>query len=84
QDLLKTIFKDYGHIITIEDGTKIGGFGSAVLEFANKERYTNPIKIFGIPDQFVEQGTITETHQLAGIDFDSIHSYIQSTLDQCE
>jgi 1-deoxy-D-xylulose-5-phosphate synthase len=62
----------------------MGGFGSAVLEFANEEGFSKTVKIFGIPDQFVEQGTIPETHHLAGIDFDTVHSYIQSTLNQCE
>lgn len=84
KDLLRSIFNSYQHIVTVEDGTKMGGFGSAVLEFANDEGLTKPIEIFGIPDQFVEQGTIPETHQLAGIDFDTIQTHIQSTLDQCE
>ncbi|WP_203532230.1 1-deoxy-D-xylulose-5-phosphate synthase [Muricauda sp. TY007] len=84
KNALHTIFTQYKYIITVEDGTKTGGFGSAVLEFANKEGLSKPVKIFGVPDQFVEHGTIPETHQLAGIDFDTIHSYIQSTLDQCE
>jgi len=84
KNLLLKIFDQYQYIITVEDGTKKGGFGSAVLEFANEEGFSKPVKIFGVPDQFVEQGTIPETHHLAGIDFDTIHSYIQSTLNQCE
>ncbi|MDF0714607.1 1-deoxy-D-xylulose-5-phosphate synthase [Muricauda sp. 334s03] len=83
KNTLRTIFSQYKHIITVEDGTKTGGFGSAILEFANEEGISKPVKIFGVPDQFVEQGTIPETHKLAGIDFDTIHSYIQSTLNQC-
>ncbi|MEW2920841.1 1-deoxy-D-xylulose-5-phosphate synthase [Muricauda sp. ANG21] len=82
--MLHTIFKQYSHIITVEDGCEMGGFGSAVLEFANSEGYSKPVKIFGIPDKFVAQGTIPETHQLAGIDFDTLHSYIKSTLNQCD
>jgi 1-deoxy-D-xylulose-5-phosphate synthase len=84
KETLRVIFKKYDHIITVEDGCKIGGFGSAVLEFANEEQWTKTVKIFGIQDQFVEQGTIPETHQLAGIDFDNLHSYIKSTLNQCD
>ena len=84
KNTLRAIFSQYECIITIEDGSKMGGFGSAVLEFANEEGFSKPVKIFGIPDQFVEQGTIPETHHLAGIDFDTVHSYIQSTLNQCE
>lgn len=82
--LLREVFSNYEYIITVEDGVKIGGFGSAVLEFANEEKFTTPVKIFGIPDFFVDQGTIPETHKLAGIDFDTIHTYIKSTLNQCE
>ncbi|WP_127136213.1 1-deoxy-D-xylulose-5-phosphate synthase [Flagellimonas oceanensis] len=84
KNALRAIFGQYKHIITVEDGTKTGGFGSAVLEFANEEGISKPIEIFGVPDKFVEHGTIPETHKLAGIDFDTIHSYIQSTLNQCE
>jgi 1-deoxy-D-xylulose-5-phosphate synthase len=82
--LLDTVFNTYDRIITLEDGCEIGGFGSAVLEFANAEHYVKPVTIFGIPDKFVGHGTISETHKLAGIDFETIHSFIQSTLDQCE
>jgi len=84
QKTLHSIFNQYEQVITIEDGCKIGGFGSAVLEFASMEKYTTPITLFGIPDEFVQQGTILETHKLAGIDFDTILSFIKSTLTQCE
>ncbi|WP_190810609.1 1-deoxy-D-xylulose-5-phosphate synthase [Flagellimonas sp. S3867] len=82
--LLDTVFKKYDHIITLEDGCRMGGFGSAVLEFANAEGYAKPVKIFGVPDNFVEHGTIQETHAIAGIDFDAVSSYIQSTLTKCD
>ncbi|USD26808.1 1-deoxy-D-xylulose-5-phosphate synthase [Flagellimonas marinaquae] len=82
--LLQHIFENHEHIITLENGVKIGGFGSAVLEIANEEKYTGSIKIFGIPDSFIDHGTIPETLKLAGIDFDAILSYIQSTLNPCE
>lgn len=81
--MLRSIFERYEHIITVEDGSKMGGFGSAVLEFANGERLPNPVTIFGIPDKFVDHGTMEETHRMVGIDFDTLFSYIQSTLDQC-
>ena len=84
KETLLTVFDEYEHIITVEDGCKMGGFGSAVLEFANEEGLSKPIKIFGVPDNFIEQGKISETHQLAGIDFDTILTFVKSTLDQCE
>lgn len=82
--MLRGIFERYGRIITVEDGCKMGGFGSAVLEFANEEQLYKPVTVLGIPDDFVEHGTMEETHRLAGIDFDTLLSYIQSTLNQCE
>ncbi|GLU43047.1 1-deoxy-D-xylulose-5-phosphate synthase [Allomuricauda sp. NBRC 101325] len=84
KNMLRAIFGKYEQIITIEDGCKIGGLGSAVLEFANEEGFAKPIKIFGIPDAFIAQGTIDETHKIAGIDFDTLKTFIQSTSDQCE
>ncbi|MBI9041002.1 1-deoxy-D-xylulose-5-phosphate synthase [Lutibacter sp.] len=57
EDLLHFIFKKYKTIVTIEDGTVIGGFGSAVLEFSSKFGYNNTkIKQLGIPDTFIEHG----------------------------
>ncbi|MEZ4810032.1 MAG: 1-deoxy-D-xylulose-5-phosphate synthase [Allomuricauda sp.] len=79
---LHKIYTKYDHIVTIEDGCEMGGFGSAVLEFANEENLSKPVKIFAVADRFVEHGTIQETQAMAGIDFDAIHTYIKSTLDQ--
>ncbi|WP_295834012.1 1-deoxy-D-xylulose-5-phosphate synthase [uncultured Winogradskyella sp.] len=70
--LLKTLFKKYKAIISIEDGTIIGGFGSAVLEFANANNYKNKIEILGIKDQFSEHGTISELKLINEIDEKSI------------
>ncbi|UII77422.1 1-deoxy-D-xylulose-5-phosphate synthase [Flagellimonas sp. HMM57] len=77
--MLRNIFTQYDHIITVEDGCKTGGFGSAILEFANEQNISTPIKIFGIPDKFIEHGTIPETQQMAGTDFDALYTYIKST-----
>ena len=70
--LLKTLFKKYKVIISIEDGTIIGGFGSAVLEFANANNYKNKIEILGIKDQFTEHGTVSELKSINEIDEKSI------------
>ena len=70
--LLKTLFKKYKVIISIEDGTIIGGFGSAVLEFANANNYKNKIEILGIKDQFTEHGTISELKLINEIDEKSV------------
>lgn len=77
---LHAIFKRYPHIITIEDGCKKGGFGSAVLEFANSYGYTNPVTVFGIEDQFMGHGSIPELHAIAGIDQQAFEKHINSIL----
>jgi len=68
EDLLHLIFNQFENIITIEDGVVKGGFGSAILEFAAQNNYTSNLKILGIPDEFIEQGTVEELQQLCGID----------------
>lgn len=61
EELLHTIFKKFKKIATIEDGSIIGGFGSAILEFASKHNYNNfTIKQLGIKDTFIEHGKIYE------------------------
>jgi len=77
---LHQIFKSYNQIITIEDGCKIGGFGSAVLEFANEHNYKNTIKVLGIEDKFLEHGTVAQLHEFAGIDSKTLKNYINDIL----
>ncbi len=79
--LLHEIFKKYDRIITVEDGVVSGGFGSAVLEFASKHQYHPVIKCLGIPDKFIEQGTVHQLQEIAKIDVSSISLCILSLLD---
>ena len=72
ETLLHIIFKKYNTIITVEDGILLGGFGSAILEFAAKNNYSIPIKNLGISDEFPCQGTIDELKEIAGISSDKI------------
>ncbi|WP_415060230.1 1-deoxy-D-xylulose-5-phosphate synthase [Flavobacterium sp.] len=72
EELLHSIFKEYENIITIEDGTIIGGFGSAIVEFKSKYKYKNDIQILGIPDQFIEQGTIEELQRFSKISVENL------------
>lgn len=78
EDLLHQVFKNYKTIITIEDGTIKGGFGSAVLEFAAHNNYKNSIKCLGIPDEFIEQGTIDELQKLTSLDAYNITIILES------
>ena len=67
-EMLKKVFENFQNIITIEDGTVHGGFGSAVLEFMAENGYSSRIKILGIPDRFIEHGTPDELYRECGID----------------
>ncbi|REH00082.1 1-deoxy-D-xylulose-5-phosphate synthase [Flavobacterium aquicola] len=75
---LHTIFDQFESIITIEDGTIKGGFGSAVLEFAATYHYSSKIQLLGIPDQFIEQGSIDELQQNCGISVDNLEMIFSS------
>jgi 1-deoxy-D-xylulose-5-phosphate synthase len=70
--MLHEVFSNYSRIITVEDGTVIGGFGSAVLEFMNAHNYKAEIKMLGIPDRLVEHGTPKELHRECGYDAQGI------------
>ncbi len=73
---LHSIFNQFERIITIEDGVIKGGFGSSILEFASQNNYSNPFLNLGIPDEFIEQGTIEELHRYCKMDLESIISIL--------
>ena len=77
EKLLHTICANFNHIITIEDGVKKGGFGSAILEFIAEYDYKNSVKILGIQDHFVEHGTIEELQKINGIDSGAIKQILK-------
>ncbi len=66
--MLHEVFAKYNKIITIEDGTVVGGFGSAILEFMNEHGYKADVKIMGIPDRLVEHGTPKQLYNEIGLD----------------
>ncbi|SFE93010.1 1-deoxy-D-xylulose-5-phosphate synthase [Thermophagus xiamenensis] len=72
--LLHEIFSKYKKIITIEDGTIVGGLGTAVLEFMSDNHYYATVHRMGIPDRFIEQGTQTELARDCGFDMESIRN----------
>ena len=75
EELLQTIFKNHEKIITIEDGGISGGFGSAILEFAGKNNYKNDCKILGIPDEFIEHGSVFELQHKLHLDSKNLTTY---------
>jgi 1-deoxy-D-xylulose-5-phosphate synthase len=79
ETLLHSIFSKFDTIITVEDGTIKGGFGSAILEFASENNYSIKIKTMGIPDKFIHHGTISELQKQVKIDSDSISEEIKKS-----
>lgn len=77
QETLHFISENFERIITIEDGTIKGGFGSAILEFASENNYKVPIKTLGIPDKFVDHGSIDELQKECGLDVDSLVDFFK-------
>ncbi len=75
--LLHSILKKHDTIITIEDGTVSGGFGSAIIEFAAKHNYKNNFITKGIKDEFIEHGTTEELQKLNGIDSESLKMFFE-------
>jgi len=78
--LIDEIMTKYSHIITIEDGVKTGGFGSAVAEYVVSKKNPIPITILGVPDYIVEQGTQAELHADCGIDKNGIIKQVKKLL----
>jgi len=68
EKLLHEVFSQYQKIISVEDGTVVGGFGSAILEFANKHGYKADITMMGIPDHFIEHGAPAQLYAEIGLD----------------
>ncbi|MEO8253569.1 MAG: 1-deoxy-D-xylulose-5-phosphate synthase [Flavobacterium sp.] len=78
EKLLHEIFKNFKFIITIEDGTLIGGFGSGILAFATQNSYQNSIENLGIGDEFIEQGTVNQLQEYCKIDVKTLKSLFLS------
>lgn len=72
EGLLHKIFKKHNKIITVEDGSIVGGIGSAMLEFASDNNYKAEIKRIGVPDRFIDHGTVDELYKECGMDKNSI------------
>jgi 1-deoxy-D-xylulose-5-phosphate synthase len=82
EELLHEVFSNYTKVVTIEDGTVVGGFGSAVLEFMNAHRYNAEVTILGIPDRLVEHGTPKELHRECNYDAQAIEEAVLSLMKE--
>lgn len=70
--LLQEVGERFQRIVTIEDGARAGGIGSAVLEWMSDHHFTPAITRLGLPDHFVEHGSVPQLKALTGLDDDSI------------
>jgi 1-deoxy-D-xylulose-5-phosphate synthase len=78
--MLHEVFKKFKKIVTVEDGSVQGGFGSAVLEFMAEHNYTASVKILGIPDRLVEHGTPKQLYDEIGIDANGIAATVKELM----
>ena len=79
---LHKICDKFATIITVEDGVTSGGFGSSILEFSAKNDYVNEIFLCGVPDYFIEHGTVDELQQFCNLDVDGLKSLFSGLLDE--
>jgi len=80
--LLHEVFQNYDKIVTVEDGTIVGGVGAAILEFMNAHGYQSQIKILGIPDTIVEHGSLKELQHECHYDANAIAEAVKTLLGQ--
>ena len=78
ETILQEVAERFSRIITIEDGVRDGGFGTAVTEWMSDHGHTPHITRMGMPDHFVEQGTVEQLRALCGIDIDGIKKQLTS------
>ena len=72
REMLTEIFSGFSRVITVEDGAVMGGMGGALLEFMSGKRINAKVIRLGIPDQFIEQGSVAELHHECGYDTEAI------------
>ena len=72
EEILEEVGRKFKRVITLENGVKKGGLGSAVLEWMNEHDYHPKVTILGMPDEFVEHGTVAELQKIVGVDTESI------------
>jgi 1-deoxy-D-xylulose-5-phosphate synthase len=82
EELLHEVFQRYTKIITVEDGTIVGGVGSAVLEFMAAHNYQAEVRMLGIPDRIVEHGSLKELHRECGYDANAIAETLRDMMKE--
>jgi 1-deoxy-D-xylulose-5-phosphate synthase len=82
ETMLDEIFEKYNYVLTVEDGVIKGGFGSAVLEFMAEKGYSAHVKVLGVPDSFIEQGTPDQLYKICGIDANGVVAAVMKMMDR--
>ncbi|MBR5349702.1 MAG: 1-deoxy-D-xylulose-5-phosphate synthase [Prevotella sp.] len=77
EEILQEVGKRFNHIITVEDGIRNGGLGTAVVEWMNDHGYTPHVIRLGLPDSFVEHGSVGQLQAIVGIDCEGIKQAIK-------
>lgn len=75
-DILQEAASRFRHIITVEDGSIIGGLGSAVMEWINGNGFNTTVHRIGLPDRFIKQGSVAQLYRQCGMDKESIKNLI--------
>ncbi|MBN1111781.1 MAG: 1-deoxy-D-xylulose-5-phosphate synthase [Bacteroidales bacterium] len=80
EDILKEVGAKFKNVVTVENGTVVGGFGSAVTDFFNDNNYNVKVKKLGVPDRWIEHGTPEELHKICGFDAESIFEVLKDMI----
>ena len=78
EETLQQVAEQFSYVLTVEDGVRMGGMGSAVLEWMADHNFRPVIVRMGLPDRFVEHGTVNQLQKLTGLDADSIRSNLET------
>ncbi len=76
EEMLHEVGQRFRHIVTVENGVLKGGMGSAILEFMADNGYTPEVRRIGVPDAFIEHGSLEELHHLCGMDEEGIYKVL--------
>ncbi len=82
ESMLDEIAEKYNKVVTLEENSLVGGFGSGVLEYFSEKNYKNDVLRLGLPDKFIDHGTQAELHKILGIDPEGIANNIKTFLEK--
>ena len=82
ENILHEVGRKFKKVVVVENGVRNGGLGSAVLEWMSEHDYQPKVVRMGLPDSFVEHGTVAELEKIVGIDVDSIKQEIERSLGE--